>query len=185
MQLEIIEEEELLEGLLQITAGNLGLSHQLLYKVIDRTREDVKEILNDISNDIDRAKRHARRRAQRQSRKNLKLSGRYEKWYKNVSIHHIVAWGDTRALRALHILIKYGILPNDEVNLVLLPKYKEHKPHPKMENAKAHSEIHTDGYYEGVLEVLVRVDVPGAVREDIEKALREIAEDLEEGYFHV
>jgi hypothetical protein len=165
--------------------GNLGLSHQLLYKVIDRTREEVKEILSDINQNIDRAKRHARRRAQRQSRKNLKLSGRYEQWYKNVSIHHIVAWGDERARRALGILLKYGIMPNDEANLVLLPKYKDHTPHPKMENAKAHSEIHTEVYHRDVLMTLVRVDVPGATREDIIEALREIAMDLEEGEFSV
>jgi hypothetical protein len=185
MQLEILEEEELLEGLLQITAGNLGLSHQLLYKVIDRTREEVKGVLSDINQNMDRAKRHARRRAQRQSRKNLKLSGRYEQWYKNVSIHHIVAWGDRRAQDALAILIRYGIMPNDEANLVLLPRYREHTPHPQIKNAKSHSETHTDEYYDGVVEALVRVDVPGATNEDIEKALREIAADLEEGFFQV
>ncbi len=76
-------------------------------------------------------------------------------------------------------------MPNDEANLVLLPKYKDHTPHPKMENAKAHSEILTEVYHRDVLMTLVRVDVPGANREDIIEALREIAMDLEEGEFSV
>ena len=181
--LELIEEEELLEGLLEITNNNLGLSHQLLYKVIDRTREEVEQILGDIDSNLDKAKRHARKRAQRQARKSLLISGRYKNWYKDVSIHHIVAWGDIRALRALSILLRYGILPNDEVNLVLLPKYRRHTPHSDMPNAIAHSKTHTGNYYTNVTRTLVRVDIPGATREDIERALRGIANDLESGDF--
>ena len=54
-----------------------------------------------------------------------------------------------------------------------------------MENAKAHSETHTEIYHRGVLMTLIRVDVPGSTREDVIEALREIAMDLEEGVFSV
>jgi hypothetical protein len=76
-------------------------------------------------------------------------------------------------------------MPNDEANLILPPKYKEHIPHPAMEYAKAHSETHTEIYHRDVLMTLVRVDVPGATRDDLIEALREIAMDLKEGAFSV
>ena len=42
MKLELIEQKELLEGLLQLTNDNLGLSHELLNKVIKKTTWEVQ-----------------------------------------------------------------------------------------------------------------------------------------------
>ncbi len=56
-------------------------------------------------------------------------------------------------------------------------------PHPEIPDSIAHSKTHTDIYHANVFTTLMRVDVPGATKEDIIEVLRGIAEDLEDGVF--
>jgi hypothetical protein len=58
----LIEEEELLEGLMLITDGNLGLSHELLKKVIQKTEWELKKTLQEMRENIAVEVRWARRR---------------------------------------------------------------------------------------------------------------------------
>lgn len=103
-----------------------------------------------------------------------------------VALHHIVAWGDSRAQVALEILLKWNIDPHDVTNLVYLPRFVKHTPHFDMPNAIAHSRAHTNVYYKNVEFVLNRVSsIPGATREDILQAMRDIGQDLQAGIFSV
>ena len=93
--------------------------------------------------------------------------------------------GDKRANQSIALLLEYGIDPNDECNGVLLPRNGKNIPHSEIPGAYAHTAVHTRFYHANVLTVLMRADVPGATKEDIEEALREIAEDLASGTFPV
>ena len=42
VELELIEKHQLLEDLMALTGNNLGLSHQLLSKVIKKTEQEVQ-----------------------------------------------------------------------------------------------------------------------------------------------
>ena len=39
---QFLEEEELLEGLVQLTGGKLGIAHALLQEVIEKTDQELK-----------------------------------------------------------------------------------------------------------------------------------------------
>ena len=49
IELELIEQDELLDGLMALTGYNLGLSHQLLDKVIKKTECEVQTTLKEIA----------------------------------------------------------------------------------------------------------------------------------------
>ena len=185
MELELIEQGELLDGLMTLTDHNLGLSYQLLQKVIKKTEYEVQTTLKEIANNIDREKRNARRRALYALNRNMRLSPNHSSKPKNTASHHIVALTDPRAKQALEILMKWGIDFNDEANGVNLPRYKKHVPHDSMPAAIAHSQIHTEMYHENVFTVLMKVDLIAVSKEDITEALREIADDLQEGIFPI
>ncbi|MCF6254867.1 MAG: hypothetical protein L3J98_06100 [Gammaproteobacteria bacterium] len=74
MELELIEQNELLDGLMTLTGHNIGLSHQLLQKVIKKTEYEVQTTLKEIASNIDREKRNARRRALYALNRNMRLS---------------------------------------------------------------------------------------------------------------
>ncbi len=183
MELELIEQDELLDGLMTLTGHNLGLSYQLLEKVIKKTEHEVQTTLKEIASNIDREKRNARRRALYALNRNMRLSPNHPPKPKNTASHHIVALADPRAERALRILVKWGIDFNDEANGVNLPRYKKHVPHNAMPDAVAHSQTHTADYHDNVFTVLAMVDSTATSKEDIFKVLREIATDLQFGSF--
>ena len=185
VELELIEKTELLEDLMALTNNNLGLSHQLLAKVIKKTEQEVKITLKEIANNIDREKRNARRRGTYALNRNMCTSSCHSAKPEGTAAHHIVALTDPRARRALEILLKWGIDFNHEANGVNLPRYKRHVPHKDMPNAIAHSQTHTDIYHENVIAVLLDVDIPGATRGDIFDALRDIAYNLQSGNFPI
>jgi len=149
-RLEVIEHAELMDGLMALTDDNLGLSHQLLQKVIKRTEYEVKATLEEISKNLDVEKRRAASKARRTINKNMKLGSLHPKKPAYTAAHHLVAWCDPRAQAALEILIRYDIDVHDEVNAEYLPCYEKHTPHDDMLNAKPHSKTHTDYYYENV-----------------------------------
>ncbi len=74
IELELIKQEDMLEGLMSLTNDNIGLSHQLLKKVIKKTEYEVRTTLKEIAADIDRETRNARRRAQYALNRNMRLS---------------------------------------------------------------------------------------------------------------
>jgi len=185
MELELIEQDELLDGLMTLTGHNLGLSYQLLEKVIKKTEHEVQTTLKEIASNIDREKRNARRRALYALNRNMRLSSNHPPKPKNTASHHIVALTDRRAERALRILVKWGIDFNDEENGVNLPRYKKYVPHDAMPAAIAHSQIHTEIYHENVFTVLMKVDLVAVSKEDITETLKEIAEDLQAGIFPI
>jgi hypothetical protein len=74
IKLELIEQDELLDGLMTLTGHNLGLSHQLLDKVIKKTEHEVQTTLKEMANNIDRKKRNPRRRALYALNRNMRLS---------------------------------------------------------------------------------------------------------------
>ena len=49
---QFLEEEELLEGLVQLTGGKLGIAHALLQEVIEKTDQELKKTLQGIKADI-------------------------------------------------------------------------------------------------------------------------------------
>ncbi len=102
-ELELIEQDELLDGLMTLTGHNLGLSHQLLEKVIKKTEYEVQTTLKEIANNIDREKRNARRRALYALNRNMRLSPNHPPKPKNTASHHIVALTDRRAERAFKV----------------------------------------------------------------------------------
>jgi len=185
IKLELIERDELLDGLMSLTGSNLGLSHQLLKKVIEKTECEVKTTLKEIADNIDRETRNARRRGIYQLNRNMVLSSSHPVKPKHTAAHHIVALTDSRAKNALEILLRWGISFNGEANAVYLPRYKKHVPHKLMPNAIAHSQTHTETYHANVVAVLMRVDLAATSKEDIIGALREIAADLQEGIFPI
>ncbi|MBL1259693.1 MAG: hypothetical protein COB33_004060 [Thiotrichaceae bacterium] len=69
--LELIEQHELLEDLMVLTNNNLGLSHQLLSKMIKKTEQEVNTTLNEMAGNIGREKRNARRRGMYALNKNM------------------------------------------------------------------------------------------------------------------
>ncbi len=185
MEVELVEQEELLDGLMTLTGHNLGLSHQLLEKVIKKTEYEVQTTLKEIADNIDREKRNARRRALYALNRNMCLSPNHPPKPKNTASHHIVALTDPRAKQALEILMKWGIGFNDEANGINLPRYKKHVPHGSMPDAIAHSQIHTEDYHENVIFLLTEVDSIATSRNDITEVLREIAMDLQAGAFPI
>lgn len=185
IELEIIKQEELLEGLMSLTDGNIGLSHQLLKKVIKKTEYEVKTTLKEIEGNIDRETRNARRRATYALNRNIHLSSKHPSKPANTAAHHIAALSDPRAKRALEILLSWGIDFNDEVNGIYMPRFIKHVPHSSMPNATAHSQVHTDQYHANVFIVLTRVDSAASSKQDIINALREIAIDLQAGTFPI
>jgi len=185
VELELIEQDELLEGLMSLTGNNLGLSCELLKKVIKKTECEIQTTLKEIADNVDVETRRARRRALYALNKNMSVSANHPLKPRFSAAHHIVAWNDSRAEKALKILIKWDIDVHDEINSVYLPRYEKHTPHKNMPDAVAHSKMHTNFYHINVVAVLVAVDIPGAVRDSIVEALREIAEDLQDGVFPI
>ncbi len=185
VELELIEKTELLEDLMALTNNNLGLSHQLLAKVIKKTEQEVKITLKEIANNIDREKRNARRRGTYALNRNMCTSSCHSAKPEGTAAHHIVALTDPRARRALEILLKWGIDFNHEANGVNLPRYKRHVPHQSMPNAIAHSQTHTDIYHDNVVFVLQITELSASSKDDIIEALHEIGEDLQAGTFPI
>ncbi len=64
-----------------------------------------------------------------------------------------------------------------------MPRYKKHVPHKSMPDAIAHSQIHTADYHDNAFTVLAMADSTATSKEDMFKALREIAADLQSGDF--
>lgn len=183
VEVVLVDEKELLEGLLQIT-GNLGAAHSLLDRVTDLTREEFQTTLREIKGNIGPELRNARRRAMYRLGKN---AGGYAGLRpEDVALHHIVAGWDRRAELALKILLQFGIDPHGAINSVYLPRSVGRTPHPDMPNACAHSKIHTKIYHENVFIMLERAaNVSGATKEDIEETLRDIALSLQVGTFPI
>ncbi len=185
VELELIEKHQLLEDLMALTGNNLGLSHQLLSKVVKKTEQEVSITLKEMASNIDREKRNARRRGMYALNRNMCASTCHSTKPIGTAAHHIVALTDPRARRALEILLKWDINFNHEANGVYLPKFKKHVPHKTMPNAIAHSQTHTNDYHANVIAVLADVDIPGATRDDILDALRDIAYNLQSGNFPI
>jgi len=185
MELEIIDQDEMLEGLLALTGDNIGLSYALLNKVIKKTEFEVKATLKDIADNIDKEKRSALRRIRTELNKNMRLSPNHPRKPKFTANHHIAAATDPRAEQALKILLKWGIDFNHEANGVQLPRYKKDIPHASMPNAYAHSQVHTKAYHANVVFLLVDANSTATSKEDIIKVLQEIAYDLQAGTFPI
>jgi len=186
VELGLIEQDELLEGLMSLTGNNLGLSCELLKKVIKKTECEIQTTLKEIADNIDVETRCARCRASYALNKNMRLSSNHSKKPKHTAGHHIVALADRRAEQALRILLKWGVDFNDEANAVYLPQFKKHVPHKSMPDAIAHSQTHTEVYHQNVVSLLVDIDkISGVIRDDILKTLREIGEDLQDGTFPI
>jgi len=185
IKLELIEQDELLDGIMALTDGNVGLSHQLLKKVIEKTECEVKTTLKEIADNIDRETRNARRRGIYQLNRNMVLSSNHPVKPKHTAAHHIAALTDSRAKKALEIILKWGIDFNHESNGVYLPQFKKNIPHKSMPDAVAHSQTHTDEYHANVITMLRAADSSATSKEDIIEALREIAIDLQAGDFSI
>jgi len=183
VELELIEQDELLDGLMTLTNGNIGLSHQLLNKVIKKTEYEVKTTLKEIADNIKRETRNARRRGMYHLNRNMYLSSNHPTKPINTAAHHIAALTDPRATKALEILLKWGIDFNDEANGVNMPQFIKYLPHSSMPNAAAHTQVHTDEYHANVITMLRAADSIATSKDDIIKALREIAIDLQTGDF--
>lgn len=179
-----LDEKELLEGLLQITKGNLGKAHSLLERVFEVTQEMLQPRLKELQNNLDRELRNAESRVTNRFRENMEacFGARPE----DMDLHHLASWGDIRAQRALRILLQFGIDPHSAANGAYLPRCVRHTPHPGMPNALAHSRTHTGYYHRNVLFVLREaVQMPGATKADIEETLRDIALRLQAGTFPI
>jgi len=206
VELELIEEEELLAGLLSLTSGNLGAAYSLLEKAKKETVKAVKAVLQEaptpvldqaikenaryatlqkFEGDLEQELKRGRRRAQYALNQNMRNSLHHPAKPKDTAGHHIAASTDRRAQTALEILLKFGISPNDEANGVNLPRFVRYTPHSSMPDTIAHSQTHTKIYYANVNAVLLRVDVSGAIRDDVIKALRDIARRLQAGTFPI
>jgi len=207
VELELIEEEELLAGLLSLTSGNLGAAYSLLEKAKKETVKAVKAAiqqaptplldqsikenarqatLQKLDDNLEQEVKRARRRAQYALNRNLRDSSHHPAKPKDTAGHHIAAATEPRAEKALRILLAYDISPNDEANGVNLPRFARHTPHSSMPNAISHAETHTNDYYGNVEVVLLNVaDVPGATREDVVKGLRDIGRRLQAGTFPI
>ena len=103
-----------------------------------------------------------------------------------VALYHIVACGNVRARTALRILLKWNIDPHDVANLVYLPRFARHTPHPNMPHAIAPSRAHTNNYYPNVEYMLDMADrIPGATRAEVLNAMCDIGHDLQSGAFPI
>ncbi|MBI3562547.1 MAG: AHH domain-containing protein [Gammaproteobacteria bacterium] len=179
----LVEEEELLDGLLQLTNNNMGIAKVLFARIIQKHDWELKKTLQEMKDNIGPEIRKARREVQYQASENL-LAFLESLRPDDVAVHHLVAWSDPRAARALEILLKWGIDPHDVPNLIYLPRFVRHTPHSAMPQAYAHSKVHTKIGHENVAYLLRRADAaPGATRADIVKALQDIGQDLQEGIF--
>jgi hypothetical protein len=184
----LIEEEELLDGLLQLTNNNMDIAKALFARIIKKHDWELKKTLQEMKDNIGSEIRKARRQVQYRANDNLlKFLKRLQPTFlrpRSVAVHHIVAWTDWRAEVALKILLKWSIDPHDVPNLIYLPRFVRHVPHSAMPKAYAHSLVHTDIGHQNVVYLLRRADAaPGATRADIVKALQDIGQDLQEGIF--
>lgn len=186
MNLVLLSEEELLEGLLVITKGNLGFACSLMKQVIDKTREEFEITLAEMSGNIDAFKRRARDAATRELKANMDASPWHGEQPEDTSPHHIGGWGDPRAEPALWILLRFKIPFNHEALGCYLPRSRACTPHPAMPNAPAHNTVHTKHGYENVAYMVdLAAQVPGATQEDILKVCREIGRRLQAGTFPI
>jgi len=184
--LKLITQEELLEGLLVITKGNMGFACSLLKQVIDKTREEFEIILKEMNEDIDTLKRRARDEATRDLKANMDKSPWHGPQPEDTSPHHIAGWGDPRAEPALWILLRFNIPFDHEALGCYLPRSRTRTPHPVMPNAPAHNTVHTKHGYENVAYMVnLAAQVPGATQEDIIKICREIGRRLQAGTFPI
>jgi len=185
-ELEIVylDEKELLEGLLQITQGNLGKAHSLLDRVFAVTQEMLQLRLKELQSNIGQELRNAADRAADRFKKSMgAYSGARPE---DMDLHHLVSWGHRRAELALRILLQFGIDPHSAANGAYMPRSVGHTPHPDMPNAYPHNKVHRNIYHDNVFFVLDRAaSVPGATREDIEEALQDIARSLQAGTFPI
>ena len=182
-EIVLVDEKELLEGLLRIT-GNVGAAHSLLDRVIDKTREEFQITLSEIKDNISVELRRARRRATYRFKKS---AGAYiGARPQDLALHHVVAGWDVRAERALRILLQFGIDPHSATNSAYLPRSMRHVPHPDLPTAHAHSVVHTEIYHDNVFVMLDRAALaPGATKADIEETVRDIAHSLQTGAFPI
>lgn len=90
----------------------------------------------------------------------------------NSATHHIVAIADKRASQARAILEKAGIDINDAVNGVFLPMTKKFS---NLTGSKAHTQIHTNAYYETLTNRLMNTQ---NVREELKLIQKEILEGI-------
>jgi len=179
----LIEEEELLDGLLQLTNNNMGIAKALFARIIKKHDWELKKTLQEMKDNIGSEIRKARRQVQYKANDNL-LKFLKSLRPRNMAAHHIVAWTDPVAARALEILLKWSIDPHDVPNLIFLPRFVRHVPHSAMPKAYAHSLVHTDIGHQNVEYMLRKADaVSGATKEDIEEALRDIGLSLHAGTF--
>jgi len=177
IELKLIEEEELLAGLLILTKNNLGKASILLGKVKKETvkaiRAQIKQdntpqldaaiketakrkTLNRFEGDLKRELNLARRRAQYALKNNMAQSVHHpDKRPRNTAAHHLVALTDPRAQVALQILTNFNISANNSANGVDLPRYEKDRNHKDMPNAIAHSKTHTNVYFANVETVLL------------------------------
>ncbi len=179
-----LDEKELLEGLLQITQGNLGAAHSLLGQVFDVTQEMLQPKLKELAGNLKAELHNAENRVTKQFKASMsKYPGLRPE---DMDLHHLASWRHSRAAKALRILIQFGIDPHSAANGAYLPRSRGHTPHPDMPNAYAHNRIHTNMYHDNVFFVLDRAaSVPGATKEDIEEALQDIARSLQAGTFPI
>lgn len=179
-----VDEKELLEGLLQITGGRLGAAHSLLDRVFKITHEMLEPRLKELQSNIGRELSNARSRVMNRFKKDM---GEYSGVRpEDMDLNHVVAWGDERAEKALAILLQFGIDPHSAANGAYMPRSRGHTPHPDMPNAYAHNRIHTKIYHANVFFVLREAaKIPGATKDDIEEALRDIALQLQAGTFPI
>jgi hypothetical protein len=185
-ELEIVylDEKELLEGLLQITQGNLGAAHSLLDRVFKVTHEMLEPRLQELQSNLDRELRNAADRAADRFKKSM---GAYPGAKpEGMDLHHLVSWGHSRAEKALAILLQFGIDPHSAANGAYMPRSVGHTPHPDMPNAYAHNRVHRNIYHDNVFFVLREAaTIPGATKADIEEILRDIALRLQAGTFPI
>jgi len=206
-ELVLVEEEEMLSGLLLLTGNNMGAAHSLLDKTIKETTKAVKaaikqsktvsldetlketakqNTLKKLGQNIEHELKLGKNRAYRKLNKNMRNSTQHPAKLDNTVAHHLVALTDPRVQEAFQILIAFNIDVNDEVNGVYLPQNKNCVPHSSMPKAVAHSQIHTTHYHVNVRNVLLNIsNVPGATRGDMIKALRRIAQRLQAGIFPI
>ena len=185
LKLELITQEELLDGLLVITNRNMGFAYWLFEQVVDKTREEMEIVLQDVSDNFKAYKQRARSETTKKLNANMATN---TQWHgekpENTAAHHLAGWGDPLAEPILRILIRYGIPFDHEALGAFLPRGVKNTPHPAMPNARAHSEIHTKQYYRNVVYMVnVAAQIPGATREDIEEVFRIIGRRLQAGTF--
>lgn len=203
--IELIDPEEMLAGLVEFTSGNTGAALTILDKTLELTKQAIieehkksntplldktlvetakQETLRRTKSNLDHELKLGRRRAQYRVRINMiKALCRFAD-EPDITFHHLVALTDERAKVALQILIDFEVDINSIANACALPRFVSKTPHLAMLEAYAHSKVHTNIYYENVTIVLLRVtEIPGATQEDIIKALNQIGRQLQAGTF--